>query len=105
MVKEYRESNQIIGYVALLEGNRIAAATGLDANARRWQHPDGYFDAIYEVRPRRLYTPQYRVAVGIHWRVVVRELGEAAIVPSGLAVLLLLLGTYLVSRLRVQEQA
>ena len=105
VVKEYRDSNRIIGYVALLEGNRIAAASGLDADARRWRHPDGYLDAIYEVRPRRLYTPQYRVAVGIHWRVVVRELGEAAIVPSGLAVLLLLLGTYLVSRLRVQEQA
>lgn len=103
VVSEYRDSNRIIGYVALLEGNRIATAAGLGAAGSRWVNPDGYFDALYEVRPRRLYTPQYRVAVGIHWRVVVRELAEAAVVPSAIAVVLLILGTVVVSRLRVQE--
>ncbi len=105
VVKEYRDSNNVIGYVALLEGNRIATATGLAAAGGRWVDPDGYFDALYEVRPRRLYTPQYRVAVGIHWRVVLQELAQAAIVPSAVALLLLVLGTFAVSRLRVQDRA
>ncbi|GHD45485.1 hypothetical protein GCM10017083_13490 [Thalassobaculum fulvum] len=105
VVQEYRASNRIIGYVALLEGNRIAAATGLTPGLRRWQRPRGYFDAIYEVRPRRLYTPQYRVAVGIPWRVAFRELIDAAVVPSAIALALLLVGATLVARIRLQERA
>lgn len=105
VVKEYRDSNRVIGYVALLEGNRIATATGLDAEVLRWVPPAGYFDALYEVRPRRLYTPQYRVAVGIDWRVAIRELMEAAVVPAAIALAVLALGTVVVARLRVQERA
>ncbi len=104
VVQEYQASNRIIGYVALLEGNRIAAATGLATGQRRWKRPEGYFDAIYEVRPRRLYTPQYRVAVGIPWRVAIRELIDAAVVPSAIAVAVLLLGSMLVARIRLQER-
>ncbi len=88
VVREYQESNAVIGYVALLEGNRIAAAAGLDPAEVRWHHPSGYFDALHEVRPRRLFTPQYRVAVGIRWAVAMRQLGDAAVIPAAVTLLL-----------------
>lgn len=105
VVREYRDSNRVIGYVALLEGNRIAAATGLTSTGERWSRPDGYFDALYEVRPRRLYTPQYRVAVGIPLQVALRELAAAALWPGALALGILALGAVAVARLRVKEGA
>lgn len=104
VVQEYRESNRVIGYVALLEGNRIAASAGLGASGRHWDHPAGYFDALYEVRPRRLYTPQYRVAAGIHWRVAMRELADSAVLPGLALAGLLGIGAALILRLRVQDR-
>ena len=104
VVREYQESNSVIGYVALLEGNRIAAVAGLDPAEVRWQHPSGYFDALHEVRPRRLYTPQYRVAVGIRWAVAMRQLYEAATVPAAITIVLLVVGSVLMARLRVRER-
>lgn len=105
VVGEYRDSNSVIGYVALLEGNRITTATGLEGGDNHWELPSGYFDALYEVRPRRLYTPQYRVAVGIPWRIAMQELVDAAMLPLALAVLVLGLGTAAMIRIRVQERA
>lgn len=104
VVREYRESNTIIGYVALLEGNRIATGTGFEAAGSQWEHPTGYFDAVYEVRPRRLYTPQYRVLVGIRWQTALRTLAEATVVPIGILLIVLTLGTIAISRFQVQDQ-
>lgn len=101
VVREYRESNSVIGYVALLEGNRIAAATGLDEIAAHWTHPTGYFDAVFEVRPRRLYTPRYRVVVGIHWRVATGAVRDAALLPGALVLMVLAVGVFAVTRLRI----
>lgn len=104
VVQEYRASNSVIGYVALLEGNRIAASTGIGTVGEHWDHPAGYLDAVYEVRPRRLYTPQYRVAVGIDWRVAMRELAASAALPALILLGVLAVGAAAVVRLRVQER-
>lgn len=96
VVREYHGSNDIISYVALLEGNRIEAAAGLQNQTDRWERPDGVFDAVIEVRPRRLYRPQYRVAIGIPLTVVTKVLwqtgpiamfGAGALIAVGLALL------------------
>src|SRR3546814_6355180 len=105
VVDEYRDSNRVIGYVALLEGNRVAASTGYGEPGRRWDRPAGYLDAVYEIRPRRLYTPQYRVAVGIHWRVAMLELASAALIPALIMAALLGVGVAALLRLRVQDHA
>jgi|GEM_PF-766904 len=101
VVREYQETNDIISYVALLEGNRIAASAGLRSSTDRWVRPDGVFDAVIEVRPRRLYRPQYRVAVGIPSAVV-----NAVLWRSGGTVLLggavlIVLGLVLLAWVRV----
>ncbi|MEQ8397407.1 hypothetical protein [Thalassobaculum sp.] len=100
VVREYRDTNSVIGYVALLEGNRIATSTGLNDTGGRWSRPTGYVDAAYEVRPRRLYTPQYRVRVGIRWSTALRATAKAAIAPVGILLILLLLGAIAVTRVR-----
>ena len=96
VVREYQETNDIISYVALLEGNRVEAAAGLQDQTDRWARPDGVLDAVIEVRPRRLYRPQYRVAVGIPLAVVTQilwqtglavMLGAAALVTAGFGLL------------------
>ncbi|EDP63224.1 hypothetical protein BAL199_27920 [alpha proteobacterium BAL199] len=100
VVREYRDTNSVIGYVALLEGNRIATSTGLDDTGGRWSRPTGYVDAAYEVRPRRLYTPQYRVRVGIRWSTALRATAEAAVAPIGILVIVLILGAIAITRAR-----
>lgn len=91
VVREYQTSNDIISYVALLEGNRIEASAGLQHTTDRWVRPTGLLDAVIEVRPRRLYRPQYRVAIGIPLAVVTRVLRQSGTtVMLGSAVLIAL---------------
>lgn len=101
VVREYQESNDIISYVALLEGNRIEAAAGLQGPADRWTRPNGVLDAVIEVRPRRLYRPQYRVAVGIPTAVVTRILWQTGLTTLVGAAVLIALGLALLTRVRV----
>ncbi|WPZ33902.1 hypothetical protein T8K17_22015 [Thalassobaculum sp. OXR-137] len=103
VVREYQESNDIISYVALLEGNRIEAAAGLQDQSDRWMRPDGVFDAVIEVRPRRLYRPQYRVAVGIPLTVVTRVLWHTGTTAMLGAAALIALGLGLLAWVRVPE--
>jgi len=103
VVREYQASNDIISYVALLQGNRIKASAGLRHPTDRWVRPAGLFDAVIEVRPRRLYRPQYRVAVGIPVAVatrVLRQTGTAALLGSAA---LIALGFCLLAWVRVPE--
>ena len=101
VVREYQESNDIISYVALLEGNRIEAAAGLQGSADRWVRPDGVLDAVIEVRPRRLYRPQYRVAVGIPVTVVTGILWQTGGTVMLAAAALIALGFGLLVKIRV----
>lgn len=105
VVREYQESNDIISYVALLEGNRIEAAAGLRDQTDRWVRPDGVLDAVIEVRPRRLYRPQYRVAVGIPLEVVTRILWQTGATAMLGAAALMALGLGLLTRVRVPASA
>ncbi len=101
VIREYRESNDIISYVALLEGNRIVAAAGLEDATDRWLRPDGEFDAVIEVRPRRLYRPQYRVAVGIPLAPVAGILWRSGSVAMLGALALTVIGFALLAWIRV----
>ena len=103
VVREYQESNDIISYVALLEGNRVEAAAGLQEPTDRWVRPDGVFDAVIEVRPRRLYRPQYRVAVGIPLEVVTRVLWQTGATAMLGAAVLIALGLALLAWVRVAQ--
>lgn len=105
VVREYQESNDIISYVALLEGNRIEAAAGLQDPTDRWARPDGALDAVIEVRPRRLYRPQYRVAVGIPLAVVTQILWQTGITAMLGAAALIAAGLALLARVRVPAAA
>lgn len=105
VVREYQESNDIISYVALLEGNRIEAAAGLPVATDRWVRPDGALDAVIEVRPRRLYRPQYRVAVGVPMAVVTRILSQTGGTAMLGAAALIALGLALLTRVRITEPA
>lgn len=101
VVREYQESNDIISYVALLEGNRIEAAAGLAVPSERWVRPTGVLDAVIEVRPRRLYRPQYRVAVGIPETVVTRILWQTGMTVMLVATMLIAAGLALLVWVRV----
>lgn len=105
VVREYQESNDIISYVALLEGNRVEAAAGLPAATDRWVRPDGALDAVIEVRPRRLYRPQYRVAVGVPTTVVTRILSQTGGTAMLGAAALILAGLVLLTKVRVSAPA
>lgn len=105
VVREYQETNDIISYVALLEGNRIEAAAGLQDQTDRWARPTGVLDAVIEVRPRRLYRPQYRVAVGIPIAVVTQILWQTGITVMLGAAALIAAGLALLARVRVPATA
>lgn len=102
VVREYQESNDIISYVALLEGNRIEAAAGLPDASDRWVRPSGTYDAVIEVRPRRLYRPQYRVAIGIPTDVVTRLLWQTGQATLAMLAALSLAGLVLLRWIRVR---
>lgn len=75
---EYQRSNPDVGFVTLVVGNIVTLHTDKTAERGRWRQPGDSFTAIVEVQPRRVFSSQVRVALGIDKALVYREVAYSA---------------------------
>lgn len=75
---EYQRSNPDVGFVTLVVGNIVTLHTDEGADRGRWRLPDDSFTAVVEVQPRRVFSSQVRVALGIDKALVYREVAYSA---------------------------
>jgi hypothetical protein len=88
LFQEYRRSNPDVGFVTLVVGNIVTLATGEGEERGRWRQPDDSLTATVEVQPRRVFSSQVRVALGIEKQLVYREVLYSAVrLALGAAVL------------------
>jgi hypothetical protein len=75
---EYQRSNPDVGFVTLVVGNVVTLHTDPEAERARWLPPGDSFTATVEVQPRRVFSSQVRVALGIERMLVYREVAYSA---------------------------
>ena len=75
---EYQRSNPDVGFVTLVVGNIVTLHTDEAFDRGRWRQPDDSFTAVVEVQPRRVFSSQVRVALGIDKALVYREVAYSA---------------------------